>query len=92
MWIWIIIGIIIIYWIFDMVRNGFDAVKYGFENILNEGSFLSKLVLAAIIAAGGFGLLQMITGWGLMGGLAKLSLVAAVVLAVIRIVGLLFRK
>lgn len=46
--------------------------------IVDEGSFFSKLGLAALVAAVAFVLLRWITGWELMTALAKISAAATV--------------
>ena len=55
--------------------------------IIDEGDFLSKLTLAALVAALGFVLLRWITGWLFMATIAKICGGIAVLATMIRTIG-----
>ena len=54
--------------------------------IADEGSFFSKLALAALVAAVAFVLLRWITGWEFMTTLAKVSAAMTVLSTLVNIV------
>ena len=54
--------------------------------IVDEGSFFSKLALAALVAAIAFVLLRWITGWDLMTILAKVSAATTILSTLVNIV------
>ena len=54
--------------------------------IADEGSFFSRLALAALVAAIAFVLLQWITGWEFMTTLAKLSATATILSTLVNII------
>ena len=54
--------------------------------IVDEGSFFSKLALAALVAAIAFVLLRWITGWELMTTLAKVSAATTILSTLVNIV------
>ena len=53
--------------------------------VADEGSFFSKLALAALVAAIGFVLLKWVTGWELMTTLAKVGAATAIVSTLLNI-------
>ena len=54
--------------------------------IVDEGSFFSKLALAALVAAVAFVLLRWITGWELMTMLAKISAATTILSTLVNII------
>lgn len=54
--------------------------------LIEEGGFLTKFIVCAIVAAIAFLLLKWITDWELMSTLAKVSGVAAIVAAALGII------
>lgn len=54
--------------------------------IVDEGSFFSKLALAALVAAVAFLLLRWITGWELMTMFAKISAATTILSTLVNII------
>lgn len=55
-------------------------------HIVDEGSFFSKLALAALVAAIAFVLLRWITGWELMTTLAKFSAATTILSTLVNVI------
>lgn len=56
------------------------------SEIIDEGSFFSKLSLSALVASIAFSLLRWITGWTIMTLLAKISITVVILSALIAII------
>ena len=54
--------------------------------IVDEGSFLSKMALAALVAAIAFVLLRWITGWEIMTTLAKVGAATTILSTLINVI------
>ena len=54
--------------------------------IVDEGSFLSKIALAALVAAIAFVLLRWITGWEIMTTLAKVGAATTILSTLINVI------
>ena len=84
-WILFFVVAILLYWLYEFVRDGL-------EDVFRGDSISGKLIIVSVVVAVAMWVIQLITGWSFFGLLAKLSLVAAVIVAVMKFVKAIFGK